>query len=220
MPRTFSTQTQVNDPDMHHGACVAHAPWCMPGSLTSGCLECWWPRHSRRMRNAQFYVSGKRSIGLWPDGEMWQILTMLLRGDAVLNHQFVCFLVTLWFEADFPPLSGNFLLLHTTTEDNPGRRGNRTPRICTSRPGRFRDVPVGAPRAALNIIFQGWFDGSVLYCGISSALVMETAPTCAKSWIFFCSVQDGGTPKYASNGDTTILRWSLDSLANCNQALQ
>ena len=22
-----------NDPDMHHGTCVTHVPWCMPGSL-------------------------------------------------------------------------------------------------------------------------------------------------------------------------------------------
>ena len=24
----------VNDPGMHHGTCVTHVPWCMPGSLT------------------------------------------------------------------------------------------------------------------------------------------------------------------------------------------
>ena len=29
---------QVNDPDMHHGTCVTHVPWCMPGSLTIGFL--------------------------------------------------------------------------------------------------------------------------------------------------------------------------------------
>ena len=23
----------VSDPDMHHGTCVTHVPWCMPGSL-------------------------------------------------------------------------------------------------------------------------------------------------------------------------------------------
>ena len=26
----------VSDPDMHHGACVTHVLWCMPGSLISG----------------------------------------------------------------------------------------------------------------------------------------------------------------------------------------
>ena len=65
---TFSPSPQVSDPDMHHGTCVTHVPWCMPGSLTSGFL---WnrqrgkrSRHSRRMRNLQFYVSGKRPMGV------------------------------------------------------------------------------------------------------------------------------------------------------------
>ena len=26
----------VSDPDMHHGTCVTHVPWCMSGSLTCG----------------------------------------------------------------------------------------------------------------------------------------------------------------------------------------
>ena len=51
---------RFSDPDMHHGTCVTHAPWCMPGSLTSDFL--WSPRHSRRMRNPQFYVSCKRPM--------------------------------------------------------------------------------------------------------------------------------------------------------------
>ena len=32
-----SPPRRVSDPDMHHGTCVAHVPWCMPGSLSS-CL--------------------------------------------------------------------------------------------------------------------------------------------------------------------------------------
>ena len=54
------------DPDMHHDTSVTHVPWCMPGSLTSGFLWSQWrgkcSRYSRRMRNPQFYVSGKRSM--------------------------------------------------------------------------------------------------------------------------------------------------------------
>ena len=60
MPGSFSPPPRVSDPDMHHGTCVTHVPWCMPGSLTSSFL---WSRsrgkrsrHSRRMRNPQFYV--------------------------------------------------------------------------------------------------------------------------------------------------------------------
>ena len=50
---TFSPPQRVGDPDM-------------PESLTSGFLWNLWrgkrSRHSRRMRNLQFYVSGKRPI--------------------------------------------------------------------------------------------------------------------------------------------------------------
>ena len=42
---------------------VTHVPWCMPGSLTRGFLWSRWrgkySRHSRRMHNPQFHVSGK-----------------------------------------------------------------------------------------------------------------------------------------------------------------
>ena len=38
MPGTFSPSPQLNDPEMHHGTCVTHVPWCMPGSLTSSFL--------------------------------------------------------------------------------------------------------------------------------------------------------------------------------------
>ena len=66
MPGTFSPPPLVSDPDMHHGTCVTHVPWCMPGSLNSGFLWCRCrgkrSRHSRRMRNPQFCVSGKRPI--------------------------------------------------------------------------------------------------------------------------------------------------------------
>ena len=38
MPGTLSPSPQVSDPDMHHGTCITHVPWCMLGSLTSGFL--------------------------------------------------------------------------------------------------------------------------------------------------------------------------------------
>ena len=70
IPGTFFSPPQVSDPDMHHGTCVTHVPWCMPGSLTSSFLWSPWrgkrSRHSRRMRNPQFYVSGERHMGpIW-----------------------------------------------------------------------------------------------------------------------------------------------------------
>ena len=68
MSGTFSPPQLVSNPDMHHDTCVTHVPWCMPGSLTSGFIWSWWrgkrSLHSRRVRNPQFYVSGKRSMAL------------------------------------------------------------------------------------------------------------------------------------------------------------
>ena len=63
---TFPPPQRVSDPDMHHGTCVAHVPWYMSGSLTSGFLWSRWrgkrSQHSQRMRNPWFYVCGKRPM--------------------------------------------------------------------------------------------------------------------------------------------------------------
>ena len=53
----------LSNPGMHRGTCVTHVPWCMSGSLTlqgRGKRS----RHSRRVSNMQFYVSGKRPMQL------------------------------------------------------------------------------------------------------------------------------------------------------------
>ena len=66
MPGTFSPPPRPSNPDMHRGTCVTHVPWCMPGSLTCGFLWSRWrgyrSGHSRRVRNLQFYVSGRRPM--------------------------------------------------------------------------------------------------------------------------------------------------------------
>ena len=66
MPGTFYPSPRISDPDMHHGTCVTHVPWCMPGSLTSSFLWSGWrgkrSRHFRRKRNPHFCVSGKRPM--------------------------------------------------------------------------------------------------------------------------------------------------------------
>ena len=62
----FPRPPRVSDPDMHHVACVTHVPWCMPWSLTIGFHWNRWrgkrSGHSWRIRNQQFYVSGKRPM--------------------------------------------------------------------------------------------------------------------------------------------------------------
>ena len=68
MPGTFSPSLRASDIDMHHGTYVTHVPGCMPGSLIRGFHRSRWrgkcSRHSRRMRNPQFCISGKRPMGL------------------------------------------------------------------------------------------------------------------------------------------------------------
>ena len=75
MPGTFSTPMWFSDPSMHHGTCVTHVPWCMPGSLTGDFHWSRWrgkrSRHSRRMRNPQFCVSGKRPIARVQISRVW-----------------------------------------------------------------------------------------------------------------------------------------------------
>ena len=64
---TFSPP-RVSDPGMHHGTCMRKVPWWMPRSLTSSFLLSRLrgkrSRYSRRMRNSQFHVSGKRPMKL------------------------------------------------------------------------------------------------------------------------------------------------------------
>ena len=84
MPGTFSPLPRVSDLDMHHGTCVTHVPWCMPGSSTCGFLWRRWRGkrswHSPRMRNPQFCISGKRPMAVitgrftW----MWFLIHALL----------------------------------------------------------------------------------------------------------------------------------------------
>ena len=66
VPGMFSPPSRVSDPGMQHGMCVTHVPWCMPGSLTTGSFwSRWRGKHSRSMRNSQFYVTGKRPMRNW-----------------------------------------------------------------------------------------------------------------------------------------------------------
>ena len=72
---TFSLPPRVSVPNMHHGTCVTHVPWCILWPLTSGFLWSVWrgkhSRHFRRMRNPKIYVSGHRPIGRLPVETAW-----------------------------------------------------------------------------------------------------------------------------------------------------
>ena len=54
----------VSDAGMHHGTCVTHAHTMMHVGIANLVWRGWCSRHSRRMHNPFFFVSGKRPIPL------------------------------------------------------------------------------------------------------------------------------------------------------------
>ena len=76
MPGMFSPPTRVSDPAMHHGTCVTHVPWCMPGSLTSGFIWSRWRKKTTFPAFAvhvqpKFYISGKRPMWVMPGPHLY-----------------------------------------------------------------------------------------------------------------------------------------------------
>ena len=70
MPETFPPPTRVSDPDMHHGTCVTHVLWCLPGSLISRLRLCRWRENvlgipdACATRNVTYLARGPCSHGL------------------------------------------------------------------------------------------------------------------------------------------------------------
>ena len=94
MLRTFYPSPWVSDPGIQHSTFVTHVLCCMPWSLISGFLSGRWREKRswppRRMRNPQFYISGKR-----PMGEVYMIITYTCTHE--LNAPtFLCFIMTYW----------------------------------------------------------------------------------------------------------------------------
>ena len=93
IPGTFPPPPRFSDPDMYHDTCVTHVPWCMSGSLASCFLwSRWWgtrSRHSRRMRNRRFYVSGERPMGTHEKhrDEAWLLYTPGIREISPRFHE-------------------------------------------------------------------------------------------------------------------------------------
>ena len=67
-----SLPPQVSNPDMHHGTCVTHVPWCMPESLTSGFL---WSREIIQRNNWEL-VMANRLVYRCLTQFVWYLLTV------------------------------------------------------------------------------------------------------------------------------------------------
>ena len=84
MPGTFSPSPQISDPDMHHGTCVTHVPWCMPGSLTSGFL---WKRRRGKTFPAFPAHAQPAILRIWYEAHgNAQLEYLYHKGTCHLNH--------------------------------------------------------------------------------------------------------------------------------------
>ena len=94
MPGTFSSPSRVSDPDMHHGTCVTHVPWCMLGSLTSDFLWSRWRgkryRHSACATHNLAYLLRGHCYRHVIVASHWTMITTLLnslkRSDTYMRH--------------------------------------------------------------------------------------------------------------------------------------
>ena len=120
MSITFSPPPRVSDPDMHHGTCVTHVPWCMQGSLTSGFL---WSRCWRNVpgipgacaaHNFAYLVRGPciRTGNYGPFQVQYRYCNVQRRG---LQHAFWISFVSIWYQYHFL-ICG--LLYHTITHQD------------------------------------------------------------------------------------------------------
>ena len=67
---------RVSNPDIHHDVCMTHVSWCMPGSLTNGCL---W---------SQCHGVGENVPGI-PSACTTRNFTHLVRGSCVENDNII-----------------------------------------------------------------------------------------------------------------------------------
>ena len=99
MPGMFSPPLWYSNPNMHHGTCITHVPWCMPGSLTGGFLWSRWrekrSQHPRHMQNPRFCVSGKRPMYGPINPSLWVYVSLRLAELIHWNVKNFCFFLSM-----------------------------------------------------------------------------------------------------------------------------
>ena len=100
MPGTFSPPPWVSDPDIHHGTCMTHVPWCIPGSLISCFL---WSSVTGKTVPA-FQAHAQPAIlciwqeahgdGIilynWWNHRMLKVILFILAHESILNGTYCC----------------------------------------------------------------------------------------------------------------------------------
>ena len=87
--RRFQRKPLVSDPDMHHGTCVTHVPWCMSGSLTCGngenvpgipgacapgILRIWQEAHGVPCSSLFPFLFRSPALSLLPSWTFWKLI--------------------------------------------------------------------------------------------------------------------------------------------------
>ena len=94
MPGTFSSPPRVSDPDMHHGTCVTHVPWCMPGSLTNGFF--WSQRRGKTFPASPAHAQ-PATVRIWQE-DHWSFRLRLghLRPFAIRRCHVKIYITLFW----------------------------------------------------------------------------------------------------------------------------
>ena len=129
----FQRKPLVSDPGMYHGTCVTHVPWWRHvrharAVMHVGIANLRWrgkcSRHSLRMRNPQFYVSGMRPITWFQHSDTNPIPKihcvflsgLLSKGLYTLNgkmsYQQIPQILNAWRPRHWPPFSKRHFQTH------------------------------------------------------------------------------------------------------------
>ena len=116
MPGTFSPPPRVSDPGLHHGTCVTHVPWCMPGSLTSGFFEVGDGKNFSGIPGA----CATRNFAYLEEAHLWGMSRAQNTTQHVCKH--ICILVTVVSDKHIGnymchvSANGKFYIEHTLCE--------------------------------------------------------------------------------------------------------
>ena len=111
--RRFKRKPLVSDPGMHHGTCVTHVPWYMPGSLTCGDGE-----NVPGIPGA----CAPAILRIWQEAHAWRVGVMVMAqrstfncydaycSRSFLNHSNIVFYICRCPGTGLAMTSGNFVL--------------------------------------------------------------------------------------------------------------
>ena len=105
IPGTFSppptSKETASQRSRHASRHVRHARAVMHVGITNPRWRGKRSRHSRRMRNPQFYVSGKRPMGQWLEVDTIEVLSKTKRSRSINSSRLTSFYTTWGIKCSF-----------------------------------------------------------------------------------------------------------------------